>query len=459
MSALCGIIEHMFEREAAASAPGGVATASLAVRDLAARLGAIDATPAVASPAAGVQLSDSERIDLLRALEELKAAAAAAQAQLTTQFVASQRRSQATAGLTRSEIGRGITAQVALARRESPARARRYVGWAEILVKELPCTLAELRAGRTTEWRAQLVARETGWLALEHRAQVDVELAPMLERLGDRQVEAAAKRLAYRLDPEGYVARQRNAEGDRRVTLRPAPDTMTYLTGLLPVPQGVAVLAALQRHADGLRATGDDRSRGQIMADTLVERVTGASSPTAVGVEVQVVMTDQSLLGHGEHRNEPAEILGFGPVPVALARRLVGQAAAASSAWVRRFYTSPSSGELAVMDRQRRFFDDDLAQFLLVRDRVCRMPWCGAPIRHSDHVVPAAEGGATSADNGQGLCEACNQAKAAPGWRAEVEASEAPTEVVTITPTGHVYRSRAPDPPRTGSRCQTSAHP
>ena len=50
---------------------------------------------------------------------------------------------------------------------------------------------------------------------------------------------------------------------------------MTYLTGLLPVAQGVAVHAALTRAADTLRATGDPRTRGQIMADTLVARVTG----------------------------------------------------------------------------------------------------------------------------------------------------------------------------------------
>ena len=47
---------------------------------------------------------------------------------------------------------------------------------------------------------------------------------------------------------------------------------MTYVTALLPVAQGVGVYAALKRAAD---TTFDDRSRGQVMADTLVERVTG----------------------------------------------------------------------------------------------------------------------------------------------------------------------------------------
>lgn len=50
---------------------------------------------------------------------------------------------------------------------------------------------------------------------------------------------------------------------------------MTYLTALLPVVQGVAVWATLSAVADSLRSQGDERRRGQIMADTLVERVTG----------------------------------------------------------------------------------------------------------------------------------------------------------------------------------------
>ena len=60
------------------------------------------------------------------------------------------------------------------------------------------------------------------------------------------------------------------------MTLRPAPDTMTYLTALLPVKDGVAALAALGRAADGARAAGDERTRGQVMADALVAGVRGA---------------------------------------------------------------------------------------------------------------------------------------------------------------------------------------
>ena len=169
----------------------------------------------------------------------------------------------------------GVASQVALAKRESPARARRFVGWSRILVAELPRTFGELQAGRITEWRAQIVARETAWLSLEHRRQVDEEVGPRLEQWGDRRVEAEVKKCAYRLDPHGYLRRLARAEEERRVTLRPAPDCMSSLNASLPVGQGVSVLAALRRQADSLRSQGDERTRDQIMADTLVERVTG----------------------------------------------------------------------------------------------------------------------------------------------------------------------------------------
>ena len=59
-----------------------------------------------------------------------------------------------------------------------------------------------------------------------------------------------------------------------------------------------------------------------------------------------------------------------------------------------------------------------IAQVLRLRDRICRTPWCDAPIRHPTTSRAVVEDGETSERNGQGLCEACNHAKQAPGWRA-----------------------------------------
>lgn len=178
------------------------------------------------------------------------------------------------------------------------------------------------------------------------------------------------------------------------------------------------------------------------MADTFVERLTGQSQATGVPVEVQLVMTDRTLLGGDD---APARLVGHGPVPAAVARALV-TANDEARVWIRRLYRHPESGELVAMESRRRDFPAGLRRFLVVRDVVCRTPWCDAPIRHTDHLRRAADGGPTSAANGQGLCEACNQAKEAPGW--EHTATGARAGPITVrTPTGHRYTSRPPDLP------------
>ncbi len=409
-------------------------------------------TPGVRSWAAGLArmdeaVTDAERVEQLRALEELKSAAAAAQARVTAAFVASQRREQEQAGGRQREVGKGIAAQVALARRESPHRGTTLVGIATALVHEMPHTLRALSTGALSEHRAHLLVKETACLSREDRARVDEEVCADTGRvatLGNRRLAAEAAKAACRLDPHAVAQRAAYAARERGVSLRPAPDTMVWLTALLPVAQGVACYAALTRAADSARATGDERSRGQVMADTLVERVTGQETASAVPVSISLVMTDPTLLAVDR---EPAHVTGYGPVPAQTARDLVR---AADRAWLRRLYTSPTSGQLAAADSTSRCFPSGLAALIATRDQTCRTPWCDAPIRHIDHVQPAASGGATTLVNGQGLCEACNHAKQAAGWRtrvAEDPTRAGPHTVIVTTPTGHRYTSRAPAPP------------
>jgi hypothetical protein len=396
-------------------------------------------------------VSDAARIEAIRGLEELKAAAAAAQARLTADLDASQRRAQADAGIPARRHGEGIASQVALARRESPTRGAQHLGLAKILTTEMPHTLAALTAGWLSEWRATLLVRETACLTREDRQTIDAALCAhqaTLEGLSDQGIVNETRKLAYRLDPESVVRRASKAETERTVTIRPAPDTMTYVTGLLPVAQGVAVYAALTREADRLRATGDPRTRGQIMADTLHGRVTGREETAPVPVNVSLVMTDRTLLAGDD---EPAHLDGYGVVPAQWARDLVATAITDAQAWFRRLYTAPGTGQLIAMDSLARVAPKGLAAFVDVRDQLCRTPWCGAPIRHHDHVTPHDAGGATDGLNTQGLCERCNHAKQAVGWRSRPRAGPRHTVEVT-TPTGHTYPSQAPAPPGTRAR-------
>ena len=150
----------------------------------------------------------------------------------------------------------------------------------------MPHTLGALDTGQLNEERVMQVAKETDCLSPADRTAVDEELAAdagTFNGAGTRTVIAAVRSAALRRDSRSVAQRASHAASDRRVSLRPAPDCMTYLTALLPVQQGVSVLAALTRQADSLRAGGDQRSHGQIKADTLVEWTTGtpAASPAS----------------------------------------------------------------------------------------------------------------------------------------------------------------------------------
>ena len=444
-------------------------------------------------------VADAERIDQLGLLEKVKSACAAAQARITVDFADSQEQvasdwsARARAAAEQNDFegwrtareqarratvetgdadpdarmrhGRrsrrpgqavGVAGQVALARRESPSRGSRHLTTALALVRQMPHTLAALESGVLSEWRAELVVRETAMLTTDQRTDVDTELATTLGdelgRLGDRELVRRVQALAYRVDAASVVARSRAAESQRRVSIRPAPDTMAYVTALLPVAQGVAVHAALTVAAATARAAGDERTKGQVMADTFVQRVTGQTEAPLVPVEVQVVMTERALL-HGD--DTPALVPGYGAVPAAWARRLLAghcDQPGTAQVWLRRLYTHPADGTLVAMDSARRVFDGALRRLLVARDITCRTPWCDAAIAHLDHVTDHAAGGPTTAQNGQGLCVRCNHTKQLAGWSARSSGGSSdpgtdragPHTVLTRTPTGHSYRSTAP---------------
>lgn len=393
----------------------------------------------------GDDVDDAARVDQLRSLEALKGAVDAAQHRVAHALDESQRAAQRAAGVPARQVGEGIALQVALATRQSHQRAARMLGTARVLCTEMPHTLDALATGRIDEWRAILLVRETACLRLEHRRLIDEKVAgsDVVETLSTKQVVGKAHELAARLDNAGVAERQRLAERDRRVTIRPAPDTMTYVTALLPVEHGVAMYAALKRAADTAIAEGEAKGRGQIMADTMVELVTGRSAATPPPVEVHLVMTDRALL---ENSAEPAHLPGYGVVPAEWGRDLVGRSASRATAWVRRLYVSPGARALMAMDSRRRTVPAGLATFIRDRDQLCRTPWCGAPVRHVDHIEPHRESGTTQAWGLQGLCERCNHAKEALGWSSRPRAG--PSHVTEITtPTGHVYLAFAPPPP------------
>ena len=245
--------------------------------------------------------------------------------------------------------------------------------------------MAAWTAGKVDEWRVTLLARETACLPVADRLTIDAELAAdptVIEAMGVGELVAEVRRRAYALDPESFVERRRRAEADRHTSLRPAPDTMAILSALLSVKNGVAVHAALSAEADRLKAAGDPRSRGQIMADTLTSRVVSpsvAEAATGAPLMVNVIVSDQVLLGD-PGTDGAAEVEGYGPVPGELLRSwITDHLEAGVDVFVRRLYETPATGALMAMDSKARLFPKKLAEFLRLRDRTLPHPLLRRP--------------------------------------------------------------------------------
>jgi hypothetical protein len=293
-------------------------------------------------------VSDAARVDRIARLEHIKAAAAALQMAESVRFAQSQVEQQLAADVHPDKIGRGIADQLGLACHLSGFEAARRLGVARALWFDLPETFRLLTAGQITEYVASLVVSET-------------------------------RHLDARTRGEGY----------------------------LPAEQGVACLKSLRDQTDALKAAGDPRCRDQIMADTLVERLTGQANPADVNVELQIVMGLDALLD--ANNQTPAELNGYGPLPAELARDLL--ATSKGKLWWRRLYAAPVGGPLVGGDPYRRHFDSHLERLIRWRDRGCRDPFCDAPIRHIDHIQRYSDGGLTIYPNGRGTCERGNYAR------------------------------------------------
>jgi Domain of unknown function (DUF222)/HNH endonuclease len=161
---------------------------------------------------------------------------------------------------------------------------------------------------------------------------------------------------------------------------------------------------------------------------------------------VQIVMSHSTLIGADD---QPAELVGYGPIPADLAREV-----AADAVW-HRLITDPLSG--ALLDYGRRTYHPPaaLADFVRARDQHCRFPLCRrtAADAELDHVIGRAEGGETSAANLRALCVHHHKLKTHAGWHVEAHPDG---RLTWITPTGHRHVTEPhdyrpePTPPANG---------
>lgn len=357
---------------------------------------------------------DSARIGdvLIQELEYLKHAVSARQIELTARLVTDAKdRLRPETKVAAGWAARVTAVAVGFARRRHPAAAARLVRQAQVLTHEMPSILDAMRAGELGEEQAAILVRETDGLDPAARAQVADEISDRWHRLGDRGLREATRCVVNRLDPDLAQVRAIAAAQDRHVNWRSAPDSMLRLTALLPVREGLACVQALQAADDVAKASAADR--GRAMADALVSRVTGraAGEPAPVDVRVNLMIPIEALI-----KDASGHLEGYGTIPGHLARDLIAACPDEDGPAVRRIFTAPGHDELIGMESSSRTYRGLLREFITLRDQRCRTPFCESPVKHIDHITPAAEGGKTTAANAEAGCERCNYTKELPGY-------------------------------------------
>lgn len=391
-------------------------------------------------------------LDQLDALERIKAAASAAQVAVAAALgdAVEADDDAPTGGRRRPPRAMSVGAEIALATRTSPYQGEQRMLLSRRLRDDLPGVHTALGRGELNEHQAFAVARELAHLEPGQRSRVDRDLGAIeggLAGLGDEKLRQAVRRSCLAVAAEAETRRYRRARADRRVTTRQLDDGTGQVTAIVAAEDLAAVRAALDGAVATARADGDGRTGGQVRSDTLVRRITGHDASTPAPVRVNLVISAESLFGDS---TEPGQVSGVGWLPAALCTDLVGRASAAAKATLRRLFVRPEGRALVAMESTSRRFDGLLAEFLTLRDGGrCRTSGCNAVIRHHDHAVRAADGGTTSAHNGQGLCERCNYVKEAPGWVAWVGSTpDAAAHVVHgVTEHLRIFRSTAPPQP------------
>ena len=393
-------------------------------------------------------------VEEMRALDELRNAVSARQARVAVAVHEAQQARDVPRGIAEADTARLVGSQVGFARRCSPRQGAAFVHLSRALVEHMPHTLAALAAGVISEWDATRIVRETTGLTGQEQSAVDAGIRDHLGTTASTRLAGLAKEQAMLVAAETVAARRCAAQARRGVSLRPAGDDMALLTALFPVKDGLACMAALEDAVTAARKAaaeaGEDPGsvqRGQVMADTLVERVTArAKAQDVFGATVNLLMPIDTLLG-----DTPAQVPGYGPVPADLVREWVASGDPTGPK-LRRLFTHPGTGDIIGMDSRARRYPGLLATLILFRDHTCRTPWCSAPVRHTDHITRYADGGATSERNGQGLCARCNYVKEHPDYRVTGDAGYTTTTVGGLT-----AASRPPAPP--GLPPPTTSHP
>jgi hypothetical protein len=323
---------------------------------------------------------------------------------------------------------------VATALRLSPTTAQNRIDVARVLVGHLPNTISALSTGEISVAHATVIARETATairngLSQESVFRVEQTALAHAEFHTPGQVASKVKTTIAKLAPEEFEEIADRARDARRVSCYPEADGMATVIAILPAEDAQTVMKSIEAFIVKRNNQDADQSDGLSDWSLLSADMKRADALTAITSQALASMADDvhphrrpitisvaidlpTLLGLAEN---PGQLAGYGAIPASVARRL-----AADGHW-QRFVSDPTTGNLLDFGREKYTPPQELVDYLLARDRICRFPGCRRTGQSSDidHAQSWETGGETNPANLGLLCRRHHRMKTHGGWSLE----------------------------------------
>jgi hypothetical protein len=349
---------------------------------------------------------------------------------------------------------RALRAELAARMMLSEQAMESLMGYARIIVNDLPATLNALKNGQLTERHAKVLADESIGLDAAERARLEEELLPFGETLTVSKFTRKARTTREHIQTRTLNERHATAVAEREIMAIPGRDGMGWLNAHIPGQEMVAIFSRVDKIARSI----DDPTRTlqQIRADVYVNLLLdeGAVLPPADGEDgyreptlhrgvrpdVHVTVPALSLLGKSE---VPATLDGFGPISCDVAKQLVGSA----TGWF-RILTHPETGVALSYGRDRYEVPAELKRYLRARDETCRFVGCNRAAYSCDidHTIAWQDGGETCATNLAHLCKGHHRLKHHTAWKLQHD-PDSPGVLEFTSPVGRKYRTEPPGAP------------
>jgi hypothetical protein len=364
---------------------------------------------------AGPHAVDCETVNVLERKSELRLERLALWSRLEAQVAADKARDAAefaefqeamtppdATGSERAFVEMSTTAEVAGVLTIPEGAAAAFISQSR-KVCAMPAVAGALAAGSMSWRHAVIVADEADCLASEGAAALVAHFfdpdAPNRARgsapgdLVPSRFRRKVRTWRERTYPASVQERHTKCVADRRMEYRPDADGMASITLILPGDTACAIWNKTTAIARGLQGPDETRTLSQLRPDVAAALLLGAGTgiqgtgthdariggtdPYAVDLsrihapraDVLVTIPLLTLMGTTD---EPADLDGYGPIPAAMARKLVANGA--NSFY--RVLVDPRNGAPLEIGRTSYRLTEAMKRWIRMRDGHCTFPGC-----------------------------------------------------------------------------------